>query len=516
MTTTPESASEQAPEGVAADGPPALDTAEQLAALRTENQRLQNLVTASAPSTASVEYLKARSAGRARGWRWVAAVIVFILAAFVAPLAVTGVWVKAQVFDTDRYVATVTPLASNPGVQQAIADQITEQIYARVDIDKVVSDGLDVLVTKGVPSQLEGLAPVISSGIKSFLSDQVLKLVQSDLFEKAWVTANTQAHTALVNALTGQTGGTVSVKNDEVSVDLGAFIATIKPQLVAAGVPFAASIPDVDATFVIFKSDNIGQAQAAASLLNTIGSVLPIVALVLLLAGIFIAPNRRRGLIVAASTLLVGMAMLAAALALGRGWYITSLPGGILDAQTAGQVFDTVSVQLTTAIRTLCVFAIIIIIAALLAGPSRASVWIRGGLQTGNALVRKLLKRQDVPPTSVELFVGQYQRVFEWVFVLVAFIIILLTTQPSTAFIIWMAILVLVLVVIVELLGVTQSQAKSRGPEAGLPAVVESSPAGPIDFSQSQADTQVVPVAAATTVLVAPEDRPASEGTGVH
>ncbi|MEI8082911.1 MAG: hypothetical protein WCI74_13825, partial [Actinomycetes bacterium] len=463
MSMTPESANAAGPDGPTASSPelPAHDSdnaevAAQLAELRAENQRLRELVTSAAPATASVAYLKARSAARVRGWRWVGAILVLILATLIAPLSVAGVWVKAQIFDTDRYVATVAPLASNPGVQQAIATQISDQIFARIDINKVVEDGLGILVTKGVPSQLEGLAPVISNGIKSFLSEQVLKLVQSDIFQKAWITANTQAHTALVNALTGKTGAGVTVANNEVSVDMAAFIDSIKPQLIAAGVPFADKIPTVNATFVIFKSDNIGQAQQAASYLDTLGTALPVVVLLLLLAGVLIAPNRRRGLVVAACALLCGMALLAAALALGRGWYITSLPAGILDGNTAGEVFDTVSVQLTTAIRTVCVFAIIVIVAALLAGPSRAAQWIRDTLHAGNRLIRKSLKRESVQPSAVEMFVGRYERVFEWVIVIGAAAIILLTSQPSTSFIIWIAILALVLVVVVELLGKTE------------------------------------------------------------
>src|SRR5215211_6598296 len=55
-----------------------------------------------------------------------------------------GVWVGAVVgggdlgprpgANTDRYVATVSPLARDPAIQQAIADQITAQIFRYLDV----------------------------------------------------------------------------------------------------------------------------------------------------------------------------------------------------------------------------------------------------------------------------------------------------------------------------------------------------------------------------------------------
>ena len=80
----------------------------------------------------------ARRAGRQR-WRTLVAVVLIVLGCVLAPLAGVAVWARNQVTNTDRYVATVTPLASDPAVQQAITDQITAQVFTYIDIQALTT-----------------------------------------------------------------------------------------------------------------------------------------------------------------------------------------------------------------------------------------------------------------------------------------------------------------------------------------------------------------------------------------
>ena len=47
-------------------------------------------------------------------WRTPVAVLLILVGCLLAPLSVLAIWAKNQVTNTDRYVATVTPLASDP------------------------------------------------------------------------------------------------------------------------------------------------------------------------------------------------------------------------------------------------------------------------------------------------------------------------------------------------------------------------------------------------------------------
>jgi hypothetical protein len=42
---------------------------------------------------------------------------------------------RNQVTNTDRYIRTVAPLAADPAIQTAIADQITTQIFTYRTVD---------------------------------------------------------------------------------------------------------------------------------------------------------------------------------------------------------------------------------------------------------------------------------------------------------------------------------------------------------------------------------------------
>lgn len=87
--------------------------------------------------------------GTGSWWRSLVAGVCIVLLAVVAPLTVLASWAHDQVSDTDRYVATVAPLAKNPAVQDAVRTRITEELLARLDIQAVTSQAVDALASRG-------------------------------------------------------------------------------------------------------------------------------------------------------------------------------------------------------------------------------------------------------------------------------------------------------------------------------------------------------------------------------
>ena len=63
-----------------------------------------------------------------RSIRWIVCSLLIVLAGLGAAGSVLALFVHTQVNDTDSYVETVAPLASEPAVQAAVVDRLTEEL----------------------------------------------------------------------------------------------------------------------------------------------------------------------------------------------------------------------------------------------------------------------------------------------------------------------------------------------------------------------------------------------------
>jgi len=84
----------------------------------------------------------------------VVAGLLVVIGCVLAPLSAVAVWTRNQVIDTDRYVATVSPLARDPAIQAAVADQITAKVFSYIDVQGLTSQALDALAERGLPPRL--------------------------------------------------------------------------------------------------------------------------------------------------------------------------------------------------------------------------------------------------------------------------------------------------------------------------------------------------------------------------
>ena len=196
-------------------------------------------------------------AARHHPFRSTGSVLLILLAALLSLLSVVAVWANSIVRDTDRYVATVGPLATNPDVQKAVTRRVTDAVLAQIDVNALVKQLQDTVSQKGVPpkaAQLVGnLQGPITNGLKQLVSGTVERVVTSNAFETVWVEGNRRVHSALDKALTGRADGAVSLENNQVAIDVAPIVAKVKERLVSAGLGVAAKIPDVHTNFVVFE-----------------------------------------------------------------------------------------------------------------------------------------------------------------------------------------------------------------------------------------------------------------------
>lgn len=234
------------------DDMPPTPSPEEITALQARIKELEDQLAAPAAEAPPATTPRQRHA-----WRTIVTAILLALAFVLAPLSVLAQWAHDEIGDTDRYVDTVAPLATDPAVQAAVTNRVTAEIVSYVNVDELTSEALTALSTQDfIPDRASGILPSLaiplSNAIEGFIRDAVEKVVYSDGFEQAWVEANRQAHEQMVVVLTGEDSGAVEVTDNAVRVNIATFVEATKQVLIEDGFAFAERIPEINATFTLF------------------------------------------------------------------------------------------------------------------------------------------------------------------------------------------------------------------------------------------------------------------------
>jgi hypothetical protein len=403
--------------------------------------------------------LKAGPPGRARhriGWRGPVASLLIIVGCVLAPLSVVAVWSSNQISDTNRYVANVTPLIHEPSIQNALTDKISNEINTRLQLQKLANEAAALLTQKGL-SRVGGLLHTFSgslaSGVQGFIHSQIAKIIASPQVANLWVQVNRTVHAELVKALSGQGASAITISNGQVVMDLAPFIDVVKKDLAAKGLTIVNQIPPINPTVPLFSATYLVKAQSAYRLVNTVGFWLPIIALVLLGLGVYVARGHRRALIWAGLGVAVSMLVLAAGLAVFRSVYLSSVPNDKLPADAAAALFDTLVRFIKNGLRLVLIVGLIVAIGAFFTGPSVTAVRTRRGLASGLGWVRGRGEQAGVHTGPVGQWVYQYRMGLRIAAVALAVIVFVFWSQPTGVVALVIAIILLVLLGVIELIG---------------------------------------------------------------
>ncbi|GAA2526539.1 hypothetical protein [Pilimelia columellifera] len=407
---------------------------------------------------AEVRQLRARQTGRAsRAGRWVASIVVMLTALALGVTAVGAVFARNQLLDTDRYMAAVSPLVHDPVIQDALANRITTEVVTHVDLESIATQASAWLTAQGAPPQVNALVRPAVSGARSFIHSTIRKLVATPQFARAWDAANRTAHESLVVVLTGGSSGAISSSGTTVTVDLGVFLDEVKQRLVEAGLTIAARIPAVSIPFTLFASDQLPALRTYVRWLDQVATWLPWVALTLLLVGIGVAPQRRRGLLVAGLVVAGGLLLLRLGIAAVQDLYLDRLPPEVPSPEAARQVMTALTGGVRDAVTAIIVVAGMAALVAWLTGPSQLAVALRrGGNWILDALGRALGHAQ-LPIGGTSALADRSRRPIQVITAVVA--AALLLVAPSVTAGLWLATAALAVVVAVEVLARTPTRA---------------------------------------------------------
>jgi hypothetical protein len=442
-----------------ASGPEAAPAGELPAAERAELEALR----------AEVAELRSRPAApparrRRIGWRLPVASLLIVLGCVLAPLSVMAVWTANQVSDTNRYVENISPLIDDPAVQRALTDQITTAIMTKLDVPARTSQAATLLQQRGltrVGALLNTFSGPITGAVTGFVHGQIAKIVASDQFARLWTQLNRNAHAQLVAALSGR-GGALSVSNGQVVLDLTPFVDTVKADLSKRGFTLVNQLPGIHPTLSLFSAKYLVRAQGGYRLLNAVKIALPIVTLLFLALGVYLAPRHRRALIAAGLGFAASMLVLGAGLALFRAIYISHLPAAV-PADAGAVLFDTLVRFIKQGLRVLLLVGLVVAVAAFFTGPSVTAVGARRAVSRGLGWVRTSGERFGVRTGPVGSWTYAHRKGLRIAAVALAALIFVFWGQPTAAVVILITVLLLVVLGLIELIGRPPSRPQPAG-----------------------------------------------------
>jgi hypothetical protein len=367
---------------------------------------------------ARVESLAARPQRRRR-LRRVFAPILVALTVLVFTVTVPAVWGARTVLNTDRYVATVAPLADDPAVQASIATKLTDQVFAALDVEGVLADALAAL---GDRARL--LAAPLTNAMRGFVQQQVERLVASEAFETFWVEANRFVHTQVLAILRGE-GDTVSIVQgkvllnllplvnlalgsiQQVATDLVGRDVTL-PQIQPGEAPGEAitklesalgvDLPDSYGQIPVYDSDDLAALQQAVSTSERLLVLLLILIPVLVAASLWVSTRRRRTLIQLAAGAAIGLVVVRRIAILTRDDLFERV-----DTQRFPSVrvlTDELMASLFRYTSILLVVMLLVLLIALISGPYPWAVTARGWVRDGARGIASAAGGREVPETG--------------------------------------------------------------------------------------------------------------------
>ncbi|WP_229868501.1 hypothetical protein [Streptomyces inusitatus] len=378
------------------------------------------------------------------------AALLIVLGCVLAPLGAVASWTADEVGDTDRYVATVAPLASDPDVQAAVANRVADAVMSHIDLNSLLEEVAPADRPK-LAQALGKLSGPLEGALRSFVRDKADAIVSSSAFKTLWTEANRKVHDSLDKALTGSGGGAVKLTDNAVEIDLAPVVDQVKQRLVADGLTVAAKIPEIHTSFVVARSDDIGKLKTGFRLLQLAGIWLPVAALVLVVAGVLLAVRRRRAVVAAALGVAAALLLLGIALDAFRAVYLDRLPAGV-SQPAASAVYDALVRFLRTTVRMVVTLGVVIALAAWLTGPGRHALAVRRLWHSGITALRGVADHAGLRTGPVGPWLRGHRRWVVWVLVAAAVLTCLLWSHPTAWVVVGIALALLFAMALLDFL----------------------------------------------------------------
>jgi hypothetical protein len=339
--------------------------------------------------------------------RSVLAAVLIVIGVVLVPVGATATWLRTTVTDTDNWVETVTPLATDPAVTAFVEDRATARVLVAISDQHLVDRALEALEAGGRPVAARALgllkAP-LAAQVEQVVRRVVTAVVGSDQFATVWVAANQVSHAQLVAVLSRSPDGAIVDNGTDVSIDIGNIVEPIEQRLVAAGVPLVDKLPPITVSVPLLPSSDLDTARTAYNALRVGGVALPLLAIAFIAGGVAMARDRRRALVRVGLGAAVACVVLVLGLSLARSHVASSLPPGASAA--AVSIIDTLTEGLRQMVRVVVAFFLVMVLVALVVGPSRGARRVRSLAVAGWDGARGGMDRAAGTPLAIPVAIG--------------------------------------------------------------------------------------------------------------
>jgi hypothetical protein len=297
--------------------------------------------------------------------------VLIVVASLLAFLAIFAVWANRQLLNNENWTETSSDLIQNRAIRDQVGLFLVDQLYANVDVKGTLQQAL--------PPRLDPLAGPAASGLKDLAEKGAKEVLSRPRAQALWVEANRRAHARFLQVVEGG-GNVVSTEGGVVKLDLKALLGQTADR-VGVGGRVQQKLPPSAAQITIMRSDQLGLVQDIIHLLKTLAIVLVLLSLALFALAVFLARGWRREALRATG---IGFVLAGAAALTARG-----LAGdAVVDAlaktpavRPAAEAVWTIATPLLAEAATATLgYGVVIVLAAWLAGPTRAATAVRRGL----------------------------------------------------------------------------------------------------------------------------------------
>ena len=204
-----------------------------------------------------------RAAGKMSKKRGLLVWGLFAVATILLFVSSLTVWSKRQLLDNEAWANSSTQLLANDEVRGAIAQKLSDGLFARVDVEAQLRERL--------PQRSQGAAPALAATLQNTVGPAAAdRLLQRPRVQTLWQNTNKRAHAALVKVLEGEDlgrNGNISTANGNVTLDLRPAITRLATRLGVEDKLKANADPNAG-QIVILKSSQLDAAQTAVKALK--------------------------------------------------------------------------------------------------------------------------------------------------------------------------------------------------------------------------------------------------------